>query len=136
MAETPRLTLPKEERLCSRKLADELFSGAKSRSMAAYPLRVVWMTVPRADGQQPVQILVSVPKRHFKRAVKRNRVKRQVREAWRHQRQPLLDRLEATPDRAVVLAFIWLADELYPSSEVNTRVQNLVWRLAEKIGSA
>lgn len=126
-------TLSKRERLCSMKLTDRLFNGAGSHSMAAFPIRVVWME-NECDGQEaPVQILVSVSKRHFKRAVKRNRVKRQLREAYRKEKQLLYDKLEATPQRGIMVAFIWLADDLYPSKEVADRMRKLLQRMAEKL---
>ena len=70
-------------------------------------------------------MLVSVPKRYFKRAVKRNRVKRQVREAYRQHKSIL----EGQP---VIMAFIWLDDKLYPSSLIEERVVNLMMRIKEK----
>ena len=80
-------TLCKAERLHSRKLIEKLFGGGQSRSMSAFPLRVVYLapTSPSDDNKSTAmpQMLVSVPKRYFKRAVKRNRIKRQVREAYR-----------------------------------------------------
>ena len=126
-------TLSKRERLCSMKLTDRLFNGAGSHSMAAFPIRVVWME-KECDGQESlVQILVSVSKRHFKRAVKRNRVKRQLREAYRKEKQLLYGKLEATPQRSIMVAFIWLADDLYPSKEVADRMRKLLQRMAEKL---
>ena len=126
-------TLRKRERLCSMKLTDRLFNGAGSHSMAAFPIRVVWMEKERDGQEAPVQILVSVSKRHFKRAVKRNRVKRQLREAYRFSKQPLYDKLEQTPQRAVVMAFIWLSDELYSSTAVANCMKTLIQRLTEKL---
>ncbi len=126
-------TLTKRERLCSMKLTDQLFNGAGSHSMVAFPVRVVWME-RECDGQEPlVQLLVSVSKRHFRHAVKRNRVKRQLREAYRLAKQPLYDKLEATPQRSVKMAFIWLADELYSSAEVANRVRKLISRMVERL---
>ena len=84
---TRRFTLCKEERICSKLLIDKLFNGGNSHSMVAFPLRVVYVIKDRNEAQDATipqtKILVSVPKKHFKRAVKRNRVKRQVREAYR-----------------------------------------------------
>ena len=126
-------TLTKQERLCSKKLTDRLFNGAGSHSMAAFPLRIVWMEKERDEQEPPVQILVSVSKRHFKHAVKRNRVKRQLREAYRLTKQPLYDFLETSPQRAVAMAVIWLADELYSSAEVTVSMEKLIQRLMEKL---
>lgn len=81
--------LTKQERVCSKLLIDRLFNGGKSHSMSAYPLRVVYMYLHADEMVNDVpntQLLVSVPKKCFKRAVKRNRVKRQVREAYRRNR--------------------------------------------------
>lgn len=76
-------------------------------------------------------ILISVSKRHFKHAVDRNRVKRQLREAWRLNRHLLTDRLPA--DISLHIAFIWLSDELFPSSVVHTKMQKLLLRIRETL---
>ena len=91
------------------------------------------MEKEREEQDPPVQVLVSVSKRHFKHAVKRNRVKRQLREAYRNAKQPLYELLETSPDRAIALAFIWLADDLYSSADVAARMQRLIQRLIEKL---
>ncbi len=135
MAECRPQTLTKAERLSSKKQIDKLFLGGQSRSMSAYPLRVVYMVEeleePVEDAQ--VAILVSVPKRCFKRAVKRNRVKRQVREVYRRNKYTVIDRLAGQPNRRVSLAFIWLSDTLAESKLVELRVCNLLTRVAEEL---
>lgn len=135
MLASSAFTLPKEERLCSQTLIESLFSGGRSRSMSDFPLRVVYMVKDRNGVEPMTQMLVSVPKRHFKRAVKRNRVKRQVREAYRHSRQIVLDKLKDNEayDTVVVMAFIWLDDKLYPSDIVNEKVARLLTRISEKL---
>ena len=135
MSATGALTLKKEERLCSLKLIDRLFKGSGSRSMSAFPLRMVYAVIDSDSTAEGVQMLVSVPKRHFKRAVKRNRVKRQVREAYRKHKHTLLTLAAGTPGRVVTIAFIWQCDELYPSEEVEAKVEGLIARLCEKLGT-
>lgn len=127
------MTLRKDERLCGRKDVDSLFTRGGSRSMAAFPLRLVYAFAAR-DGSRPAaQMLVSVPKRCFKRAVKRNRVKRQVREAYRKNKEIIYRRLDGRQDTGLRMAFIWLDDKLWDSAEVETRVANLLQRVAEKL---
>ncbi|MFW5659272.1 MAG: ribonuclease P protein component [Bacteroidota bacterium] len=105
------LRFPKTERLCSRKLIDELFaSGAQCRT---HGLRFLFL--PLADhhhaamaaGQLqfsgPVQVVFIVPKRRFRTATLRNRRKRRLREAWRHERVPL-KRWLLENDRQLALA--------------------------------
>ena len=164
----------KSERIVSQKLIDELFGGTHSHSQVVYPLRAVYMLTshpatgsqqPAASSQQPaagsrqsavsvlfspVQVLISVPKKRFRHAVDRNRVKRQVREAYRHHKAILIEKMacavcshsplgivsvrggfpasEGAPSLAI--AFIWLSDQMLPSSEVDARIQKLLERIA------
>ena len=114
-------TLSKEERLCSRKVLEELFSGGHP-SVTAYPIRAVFMR-----SEMPgVRILVSVSKRYFKRAVKRNRIKRQLREAYRLQKevlQPL--------DGGLDIAFLWTSDDMLPTEKVFQKMKNILLRVRE-----
>lgn len=125
-------TLSKSERLCSKKLIETLFSG-KGRSMSAFPVRVVYLKLSRTEHEPQAEMLVSVPKRCFKRAVKRNRVKRQVREAFRMHKQQLLDKMKDHADEKLIMAFIWLDDKLHDSTDVESRISVLVNRISEKL---
>lgn len=133
MSEPGAMTFGKEERLCSRTLIDRLFHKDGSRSMAAYPLRLVYMKTQDGEDIPPAQMLVSVPKRCFKRAVKRNRVKRQVREAYRKNKHILYDKLKLQEGTRLTMAFIWLDDKLWDTQKVEQKVVNLIQRLAEKL---
>ena len=132
MTSSPK-TFGKKEKLVSKKTIDALFSGGNSRSMSAYPLRVVFMRKERCETEEPAQVMVSVSKRHFKRAVKRNRVKRQIREAYRLNKHLLHEALEQKKDTAVAMAFIWQSDELAETALITEKMQSLLGRMAEKI---
>lgn len=106
-----------------------MFAGG-SRSFSVFPLRVVYLPVEELDV--PVSILVSVSKRRFKRAVKRNRVKRQIREAYRLNKHLLSDALSGSQTRLAV-ALIYLSDELVPSSVIEERMKIALSRIAEKL---
>lgn len=123
-------TLSKNERLCSHLLIEKLFSGG-SKSFVSFPIRVVYQQV---DETAPARasILISVPKKRFKHAVKRNRVKRQIREAYRKNKGILLDMLEAQ-NKQLILSFIWLDNKLYPSDEVELKVKKLLQLVAEHL---
>ena len=126
--------LTKQERVCSKLLIDRLFNGGKSHSMSAYPLRAVYMYMQAEDiaNDEPnTQLLVSVPKKCFKRAVKRNRVKRQVREAYRRNRSIVSEKL--SDGCRLVMAFIWLDPKLYDTAVVEVKMKNLIQRISEKI---
>jgi len=126
-----RLTLRKNERIASRRLIDQLFAGSSSHSLAAFPVRVVYIIKERAREESPVQVLVSVSKRHFRHAVDRNRAKRQLREAWRRHKETLASTLPA--DKCLALAFLWLSDSPQPSAVVERRVCGLVQRIAKHL---
>ena len=121
----------KRERLVSLRLIDVLFGGGHSRSVAAFPLRAVFMQRPRGAHDEPLQMLISVPKKYFHHAVDRNRVKRQVREAWRLHKSLLAEALAS--DKQLLIAFVWTSDTLLPTSAVAERVANLTRRITEKL---
>ena len=134
--------LRKEERLCSKKLIDTLFGTGGSHAMTAYPLKAVYRLIDSKREtsvskemvmESKVQVLVSVPKKHFKRAVKRNRVKRQVREAYRKHKSYVTLRVNELTDKQLLIAFIWLSNELIDSVTIEQRVSNLLQRIGERI---
>ena len=124
-------TLGKKERLNSKTLIERLFLGG-SKSFPAFPLRVVYMPVEPSEQDAAASILISVPKKRFKRAVKRNLVKRQVREAYRKNKHLLLDAL-ASRDKKLVIAFIWLDNNIHSSAEVEEKVKKLLYHIAERV---
>lgn len=73
-------TFKKEERLCSKKLIDELFHNGSS--FLLYPFRIVWLKHSLPENVR-VQVVINVPKRRFKKAVHRNLIKRRIREVYR-----------------------------------------------------
>ena len=124
-------TLHKSERLDKKKVIDKMFSGG-ARSFSVFPLRVVYLPVEELEA--PVSILVSVSKRRFKRAVKRNRVKRQIREAYRKNKSLLVDELQRREQRLAV-AFIYLSDELVATAELEEKMKIALARISEKLFS-
>lgn len=129
MSENKTFTLKKRERMSSKILIEKLFSGG-SKSLPAFPLRIVYITV-EDENLPTVSLLISVPKKRFKRAVKRNRVKRQIREAYRKNKFILTGILEKEGKKAAI-AFIWLDNELHPSEDVEKKVIKLLQLTSEK----
>ena len=133
----------KRERIVSQKLIDELFTSGQSHSLAAFPLRAVFLQKKQAtgcdgeagmaEGNAEAVVLISVPKRRFKHAVDRNRVKRQVREAYRLNRPILISQMPR--GLRLAIAFIWLSDELQPSSLVEAKVKSLLKRMGKAVAA-
>ena len=74
-------TLPKSERLCGATAVADLFEHGKGLTAGCFRCKYRL----RSD-EEPCRMVVSVPKRSFKRAVKRNLLKRRIRESYRRQK--------------------------------------------------
>ena len=122
-----KYTFPKEEHLCRKKLIEELFSKQGS-SFGVYPLRIVWIPAP-APTSAPPQVLISVSKRTFKRAVDRNRLKRLIREAYRLNKY----RLTAQPNghEIALLGIIFTGKEKSPLALVEKKLISALHRLVD-----
>lgn len=92
--------------------------------MSAFPIRAVFM--PNDVGH--VRVLVSVSKRYFKRAVNRNRIKRQLREAYRLQKETL-----QPLDGGLDIAFLWTSDDILPTEKVFQKMRNILQRIQENL---
>ncbi|MDH4092834.1 MAG: ribonuclease P protein component [Cyclobacteriaceae bacterium] len=121
-----KLTFRKEERLSKEKLIQELFD--KGSSFYLYPFKVYYM--PNPDQDYPChQIMISVSKRNFKRAVDRNLIKRRIREAYRINKGLL------PVQNKLVIAYIYSVKDILPSAEIQERLVKTFKRLehVEKI---
>ncbi|HJD74789.1 MAG TPA: ribonuclease P protein component [Bacteroides reticulotermitis] len=125
-------TLRKAERLNSKLIIGKMFEGGSSKSFSIFPIRVVYMPIEQAAA--PVTVLISVSKRRFKRAVKRNWVKRRIREAYRKNKETLLAEMQEYP-QSLAIAFIYLSDELVPSNELDEKMKTALARIGEKLSS-
>ena len=123
-------TFKKEERLCNKRLIDELFHSGSS--FLCYPFKASWLyhTQPQ---QYPVQVLFSVPKRRYKRAVDRNLIKRCMRESYRLHKQKNLYNLLQSADKTIVLSVGYIGKEIAPYSVIEKKMQKLLTQLAEQL---
>ena len=103
-----RFTLKKQERVSGEKRIEHLF--ANGRSFIAYPLRVVYVVRGKCESDPQLSIFVSVPKKRLKSAVKRNRVKRLIREVYRLNKHFFLNGVN--PEMGIDIAFVYVKNEL------------------------
>ncbi len=92
MANAPH-SFSRIEKLKSRKLIEQLFSGGKAISV--HPLRLIYIT-PTEQLNVPLKVGVTVSSRNFKKAVDRNRIKRLLREAYRLNKSDISEHVSAT----------------------------------------
>ena len=131
---------PKKMRLSSRKEIESLFTDACSFTTG--PFRLFYRTCDVHEPDQPktdlpetekggCSLVFSVPKKNLKSAVKRNLIKRRLRESFRlHYPRLLKPVLEATGTRLVFLC-IYLPHEVRPFSYVETKMQVLLGHFAQ-----
>lgn len=119
----------KEERLCSIKLIEELYE--QGSSFVLYPFRFVYKEV--ISEAAPVQLVISVPKRKFKKAVDRNRIKRQIREIYRHQKVNLLYPSLVQKNKSLHLLIIYTGNEIITTSKIEKKLNLGLERLISKL---
>ena len=104
----------KNEKLKSRKLVDDLFATGKS--VGVFPLRMSYKFLPCPNEEESnLQVGVTVSRKHFKRAVDRNRIKRLLRETYRLQKESLLSLLKEKGLKGFV--FFLYVDKVLPKYE-------------------
>lgn len=124
-----RYTLAKAERLSWDRHINRLF--AEGQSFVSFPLRVVYLLTDE-EILPTCSILVSVPKKRFRRAVKRNLIKRQVREAYRVRKYELIDPLEEK-EKKLMLAFLYIDHTIHPFSDMEKAMNKLIRILRERM---
>jgi ribonuclease P protein component len=113
------------ERLKSRKLIEKLFS--EGQSFAVYPLRLVYLKTELPEGGGPIQAAFSVSKKNFRSAVSRNRIRRQMREAYRLKKEPLAH----LPEQFAWM-ILYVAKEPLPYSQIGAAMESLIKKFIKK----
>lgn len=123
-------TLPKSERLYLRNAISELF--AKGKGFVVFPYRVIYRLLPENDPQEArVAIMTIAPKKKFKHAVDRNRVKRLTREAYRIHKIPLMDQLKED-NLKLQVAFIYMDNRFLTFQQTEERLLQILKTLGQK----
>lgn len=108
-------TFSKSERLSSKKDIALLYTTGQSKSF--YPLKIFWREHV-LESEYPVRIIITVPKRSFKKAVDRNLLKRRIREAYRLNKTPLYESLSQVEKKLdLLIMFVGKEKVLFPEIE-------------------
>ena len=115
-----KYTFPKDEKLTSEKVIQELFE--KGSSFYLYPFKVFFMPHPDQE-QRAHQILITVSRKLFTKAVDRNQIKRRMREAYR------LNKPFPEIPKKLVIAYIYSVKEKLPAAQLKERLGKTFKRL-------
>lgn len=118
-------SLSKSERLCSKILMEELI--VSELSFVKYPYRIVFKD-SSTIGDYPARIALSVSKKRFKRAVKRNYIKRLTREAYRLNKPAFYENI--LPGHTIDILFIYIHQEIMPFPKVEKAMKSALKKIS------
>jgi len=118
---------PQNEKLKSKKAIEILFS--KGKSINAFPLRVIYILKSENTDTQ-INAGVTVSKKNIKTAVKRNLIKRRIREAYRLNNTELKNQLKKA-DLEINIMLIYTSKEILPYKEIEAKIKVLLTRLID-----
>ncbi|MCQ2341334.1 MAG: ribonuclease P protein component [Paludibacteraceae bacterium] len=107
-------TFPKQDKLCGQLRIQHLYQAGQK--LVVWPYRVTYLP------SSTTQVLIWAPKSLFKHAVDRNRLRRQMREAWR---------LSDKPSAHYLLAINYMDKQMQPYSVLEKAMQKLIRKLDE-----
>lgn len=130
--QTERLSFNKNERLCSKILIDEIFE--KGKKQKTFPFVATYLPLKSEENtwDSQVRIVISVPKRKVKLAAKRNRLKRQIKEAYRLNKSDFYSKLKEK-DTNLALFLIYIGKENENYSFIEKKIRVLLTDIQDKI---
>jgi len=129
-----RFTFTKQERLCHKKTINALFK--KGHWFFQYPFKIIYLEQDiypdTISNPTPARILFSIPKRRFKKAVERNRLKRLLREAYRKNKHKLYQHLN-THNKHLAIAIVYTGKQELDYHQLEKKIMLAIQRLIQEI---
>jgi ribonuclease P protein component len=123
-------TLSKTERIKSQKDIEALFQHGKA--FFIFPFKVFYLIKEKADGLEPLQFMATAPKKHFRKATARNRIRRQIKEAYRLQKVALQELIIAY-GKSVQLIFIYQTPEALGYDKIYQSVGDCLKKISKQL---
>lgn len=122
-------TFPKKERLRDKQIIERLFK--EGHSVSVYPFKLIYLK-QTSPVDAKVQTAVAVPKNNFKSAVKRNKIKRLIRESYRQNKQHIFNNMEGN----FAFLFLYLGKDIPVYAVVEKSMLNIFEKLLKKVSNA
>ncbi|MGB5205401.1 ribonuclease P protein component [Eudoraea sp.] len=119
---------PKKEKLKSEILIRGIFEEGKS--ITSYPLKLIYLEI-KDPARAKIQCGVTVPKRNFKSAVKRNRIKRLLRESYRLNKEQIFNNIEGS----FAFLFLYIGKEIPGYEEVEKHMRVILQKFLKKVSN-
>jgi ribonuclease P protein component len=121
-------TFHKAERLCRQELIGDLF--ASGESFLVYPLKIVFLKT-ESSQDYPAQAAFAVSKRNFKHAVKRNLLKRRMREAYRLNKSGFYEEL-ALKSLQIAIMFVFIGKDVAEYKAIEKSMKSALKKILAK----
>lgn len=125
-------SFPKSEHLKHKKLFDQLFRHGQRAFQ--YPVMAVWVET-KLPTNGPIQVGFSAPKKHYKKAVTRNSIKRLMRESYRLQKHSLYEYLQAH-GKQMALLLVTVKTDNTSYEALQPKILLLLQEIEEKLRNA
>ncbi|MGJ8658874.1 MAG: ribonuclease P protein component [Cellulophaga fucicola] len=120
-------SFPTKEKLKSKKLIGELFTDGKS--VSSFPIKLIYL--PCTLENTPLKVGVTVPKRNFKSAVDRNKIKRLLREGYRLNKHVIFNNI----DKEFALLFLYLGKKMPDYAEIEKSMVEVLAKFYKKVNN-
>ncbi|MBO5941795.1 MAG: ribonuclease P protein component [Bacteroidales bacterium] len=118
-------SFPKKERLCGRTAISQLLGKGRYGTVPGMSYLYI-----KDTGNDHARLLISVPKKTFKRAVKRNLYKRRIRESWRRQKHLL------TEGTGIDIMIKYASKELLTYEEIYAAIGQIIEKVNRQIAKS
>jgi len=120
---------PKKQKLCSETVIKEMFSSGKSFKTSA--VRLVWK-VSNNEDEVTIKSIIVVPKKKIRLAVKRNIIRRRMKEAYRLHKIELENMLK-NKELHLSIAIIYQKENILPYKTMEEEIKLILERLSKEI---